>query len=278
MISGKLPAQVLRTLVWRRLCRRPQRWIVLLIAFHAVLVTLTVLLALKSPEAWLPEWIGEVLLMWFPSQGILLSVWAALGGRGTPWRALVAMLAVIICARMLLNELDFALVLFTSQMMNLTPILLIARLTGLELQHPATRHASGDMQRFQFSLRRLLAWTTALAAVLGATHYFPEDFDFSDYFNQESCAIHASCGLVALMSIWTSLGRRWRVLGLISCGLAVGIGTVALEHYVGFLGYLMFARLLIYQALWTTGSLCVVRWAGYKLTWRWRFRRQAQHS
>ena len=215
------------------------------------------------------------LFMLGPSQGALLAVWIALGRRGTPWRVALAAIGTVAYLVCFHHADDEWLAMMIGEMAFMVALLLCARLTGLELtrseQQPSVR------PRFQFFIRDMLAWTTALAVVLSAGQVVVLYEWYPAYFHYavgESLVVVGILSFVALVSLWAALGQRWFVVRVILPPAAVGAGAAIpaslFPHSIWFS-----AMMLGLMAVWITGSLLVVRWAGYGLSWQWRFSREA---
>ena len=225
------------------------------------------------------------LLALMPTHGSLLASWAALGGKASPWRLVVAIVGVLIwirCQPEPRGGEDLAVwifVLFVT-MCFLSALLLIARFFGAELTDaPADGRqplARPEGRWEQFSLGALLSWTAALAVLLGSLHYIPHDGVLEVFDNVEACVILAAIvggtSLIALAAIWITLGTRWPgaryVLLLLTAVVAVGVLYLAVDGTD-------FTELAIFcaaQVFWTAGSLWLIRLAGYRLIWRRRVR------
>ena len=208
-----------------------------------------------------------------PSQGALLATWIALGRRGTLWRVVLAAIGTVVYLGCFHRADDEWLALTTGEMAFMVALLLGARLTGLELTRFAQE--SAVRPRGQFFIRDVLAWTTALAVVLSAARFLILQ---GWYFNRypkavEFFAVFGSFAFIAVASLWAALGQRWLIVRLALPLAAVGAGAALLAAPSMGLSW-EFTMILSPMAAWMVGSLLVVRWAGYRLSWHWRFSRK----
>ena len=111
---------------------------------------------------------------------------------------------------------------------------------------------------------------TAIAIIIFAMQFLGDEY-LAALTNLPGWSIPAATGLVAIASFWTILGRMRLVVRLLALAVAVGVGTYALNEGVGFLSAAFFALLLVCEVIWIVCSLIVVRRAGYRWIWRWRF-------
>ena len=249
-----------------------------LVVVHLLLHALA-LLTLIGPwfhSAW-SDALDLPILMLGPSQGALLAVWIALGGRGTWLRVILAaagIVAYMACFKP--NDPGFA-YLGAGEFMGTTictmvflgTSLLLARLSGLELTRPA--RAVPGRPRSQFFIRDILLWTTALAVVLSAARFLgSKEWHVIDFTDVGLVAALASLPLVAAACLWAALGRERLIARLALLPLAIGAGAVLLRDE---LEQPWWARAIYLgiMAAWLVPSLLVVRWAGYRLHWQWRF-------
>jgi hypothetical protein len=252
---------------YKKAMKRPRLIVGILAAVHLVLAGM-VSFSHKSPSAVDLSSAGAFFLMLLPSQGNLVGIWTALGSKGTPFRVMLIVVAFVIgCHNRQSIDLGIAFELFLVQMLNVTAVLLILRLTGLELKLPPVE--PWHPRPFQFTIGQMMEWTATLAVAMSAFHYLPNGFPYSDI---PSYAIHLSCTAVALASLWLVFGKRWLPLRFLIIVGAIGGGTVLLQRMVGFFSLSDFGYLLASQAAWTILSLLVIRWAGYRMTWHWRLR------
>ena len=198
-----------------------------LVVVHLLLHALA-LLTLIGPwfhSAW-SDALDLPILMLGPSQGALLAVWIALGGRGTWLRVILAaagIVAYMACFKP--NDPGFA-YLGAGEFMGTTictmvflgTSLLLARLSGLELTRPA--RAVPGRPRSQFFIRDILLWTTVLAVVLSAARFLgSKEWHVIDFTDVGLVAALASLPLVAAACLWAALGRE-RLMA--PCPAAVG--------------------------------------------------------
>ncbi len=287
--------KVVRKLTWdgpysRRVChlsaeaavavvKRPRLSILALAVIHFLLFA-----DLELP--WEYCWLEGYRIKILGSQGCLLGLWAVLGGRLSPWR--VVAVAVGTAAWGWFNflatpsELPDVVLKFvdwdipTERAFWTMGILLPARFAGLELSR-ATLGNKGRAGHPQFSLWQALEWMTATAMFLGAVHYISEAVDYVTVvfrFNpiQWRMGIEATSTAVSFATLWLVLGRKSLLLRCTVLLLTISIGTAMLV-WSGAWPRWDVSRLLIYEAAWLSASLLVVRLAGYRLIWNWRFRR-----
>jgi hypothetical protein len=213
------------------------------------------------------QWIGDSCLGLVASQGYLLGLWAALGGRPTSWRAILLLL-IAECARVVpwwhLLVPPNIVITWIGQAFQATVILLAARFLGLGLTN---REEDGTtQQRLQFSVGQALSWVAGLAVFMGAMHYLADPF--RDYYATGS---FPSSGLaVPLAAMWLILGNRWTELRCFTL-LAIIVFWIVSFVRAGDMPWWQAANLLGCEAATTAASLVVVRLAGYRLVWRWHF-------
>jgi hypothetical protein len=215
------------------------------------------------------EFFFAALLMLGPSQATLLAFLAAFGRGRFLLRVVPTVVGAVVylrCFALLDSEWQW---LTIGQLGNMGVLLLVARVVGFDLVH--RRDLPTASRRFQFTIRDMLSWMTALAVILGALHYAPEGW-FSIYSRKESIASFGSLLLVAVTSIILSLCNGWLLVRLLLLPLTIGIGATWLASRNG-LDLWYFGLYLGLMSAWITGSLLVVRYAGYRLIWRWRFSR-----
>jgi hypothetical protein len=210
-------------------------------------------------------------------QASLLSLWAAFGGKGTPWRSLACVLGVvsyyIVVQRYTEDRgLGIWVAILTVQTLPFVAALLLARLCGLEVRQCSHRaETAGSV--LQFSLARAISWMTAIGICLGVLLSLPKRHHLVGEMELRVCL---PCSIVAAASFWLVLGRTQFWLRLVTVVLSVAIGTFILATLrVEFVG-IAFAFLVL--AAWLAGSLAPVRLAGYRLTWRCRRRRQGAEN
>lgn len=92
-------------------------------------------------------------------------------------------------------------------------------------------------------------------------------------FQPDSLAIIAGCVAVSLASRWAVLGRKWLIARVFvvfaTIATLTGTAMIAAQSHDA----LLVGLFLAIEAAWIVGSLVVVRLAGYRLTWQWRFGR-----
>jgi hypothetical protein len=154
-------------------------------------------------------------------------------------------------------------------------LFLVARVVGFELvRHKDLPTAS---RRFQFTIRDMLSWMTGLAVILGALHYMPETL-YSSLSTEDAIILLGSYLLVGVASIVLSLCNGWLLARLILLLSTIGLLAACLASLYGGSPVWDFGLLLCVMSVWIAASLLVVRYAGYRLIWRWRFGRKNLES
>lgn len=161
-----------------------RRWLLIGVVVGVATLIDVVLLPRAGHAA--PTWLEILMASFAPGQGSLLGIWAALGGKATPWRLVAGFVGAGACIWMLGQpDLVFWACILLVQMVAMSALLFPARLLGLELaddfRHRSAGSSAPDGQWVQYSVRSLLSWTTACAVLLATCHYLPEGF-FSDLF------------------------------------------------------------------------------------------------
>jgi hypothetical protein len=251
-----------------------RRWpLIGLVVAVAALIDLVVL---PRSEAWRgPEWRGLLAFSMAPSHGSLLGLWAALGGRATPWRLVMAFVGVVTWIWALgESDLAFWVAILLVQMVSISALLLLARLLGLELSKDLRPESAQDPaaggQWVQYSVRSLLSWTAACAVLLGTLHYVPVKLltPFSEA-PAVCSAIILSSTLSASGSFWICLGGLWPHVRVTTLGLTAAAGVATLGLVIGSRGQLWeFVVFCLSQVIYLVGSLWLIRLAGYRLVWR----------
>ena len=160
-----------------------------------------------------------------PSQATLLAFWVAFGGGRFLWRVLPIVVGAVVylqCIALLRGEWQG---LTIGQLGVVGVLLLVARVVGFELvccKNPPT-----VPRRFQFTIRDMLTWMTALAVILGALHYMPERW-FPRFSIEGAIAVFGTFQLVAVASIVLSLCNGWLLVRLPLLPLTIGLSAVVL--------------------------------------------------
>ena len=254
-----------------------RRW--LLIGLVVGVAALIDVVLLPQPRRGAPDWVDLLMFSVAPSQGSLLGLWAALGGKATPWRLVAGFAAAVACIWALGDsDLAFWACVLLVQMVAMGALLLVARLLGLELaddfRHDSAGESTAEGQWVQYSVRSLLSWTAACAVLMSTFHYLPKE-PLGEFFQDAAigAAIVVSSLAVAVGALWVTLGSRWPAGRIAGQGLAPVVGTIALWLVVGSRGGLWeFVAFCLFQAAYLVGSLWLVRVAGYRLVWRRRGR------
>jgi hypothetical protein len=145
------------------------------------------------------------------------------------------------------------------------------RFCGLGIARRKPDDSAPQMQKLQFSLRALLAWTTALAALMGMVQITPREFRETFTSAEEAlpvCGVFGAIALLAVAALWIALGARWPVARVTTFGLAAAGAVVGLFTLQGSSGFLVILTLPCLYGVWLVGSLWVFRVLGYRLAWR----------
>ena len=207
--------------------KRASRLIKALVVVHVLLHVVALSVELREPHL-----LGEprdvilyALFMLGPSQGTLLALWAVLGGGKFLWRVLPTLLGAVAYSWCFQNAgygewLDTTFL----ELGICGAILLVGCLTGLELARPAD--STGVSRPFQFSIRDMLAWMTALAVLLSALRCLP--MNWWHFSLPWMVVIGLSLTFVGGASMFCTLGRGWRLVRLLLVPSAVGVGAYLL--------------------------------------------------
>jgi hypothetical protein len=215
------------------------------------------------------------------SQISLVTIWSAFGRKTLPWRLMLVVVVIGAWALAISHPLGSADRIQNAWMMALLMqaglifgVLLFARGLGVGLSDgtvPGGDKGPGLRPRLpQFSIGYLLAWITATAVVLSLLKsgldrrvLFPGPFP--NYW-REAAAFSLANGALALAVLWTLLAGRWRPsLLLLYLLAAVGIVACELVQKRGANEPSTALTMASLQLLWLTGSLWVVRMAGYRI-------------
>jgi hypothetical protein len=80
--------------------------------------------------------------------------------------------------------------------------------------------------------------------------------------------------LIAFSSIWVAFDRRRLALRCVLCAMLVGLASAIQASAVLWLFLPWFAFAFSVYTAWLIASFLDIRWAGYRLEWRWRFGRR----
>jgi hypothetical protein len=234
-------------------------------------IALAVMMSPIHPDGESSDVFLYALFMLGPSQATLVALWAMMGGGKFVWRVLPTVLGVILClwwfgkADREWREVTFG------QFCVWGPLLLVARFTGLELVRSSVQRSA--LRPFQFYIRDMLMLTTAFAVILSALRCLPTDW-FQPRLMPGFMVVFGSLAFVAASSLLCSLGRRWPLVRILGVPLAIIVGAyLMVAAHIGNSSVWYFAMLLGLMAAWLVASLFLVRLAGYRLAWRWRFSR-----
>jgi hypothetical protein len=231
--------------------------------------------------AWFVDWtmgncVGAVVFLAIPTQSALLGLWIAMGRRwAIPWRACLG-IAIVAAAGFGLNHFnpnaashDYQL--FVGEMCLAALGLLLARVAGLRLGHVAAPRAfHGPLQ---FSLLDVFGWMTATAIILSFIQCLPAGTTLRYLPTERTMGTAlAILTLIGFASIWVVFGRRWLALRCVLCAMLVGLAS-PIQTSLGGWGVSWFLFVFSVYAAWLIASLLVIRWAGHRLEWQWRFSR-----
>ena len=77
---------------------------------------------------------------------------------------------------------------------------------------------------------------------------------------------------IAVTSLWLVLGRRWLALRMAVWLILIGSSSLSLAIGAESSNGKSWAPFVIFTyAAWLIASFLVIRWAGYRLEWQWRF-------
>ena len=203
-----------------------------------------------------------------PTQGALLAIWTALGRAKLIWRVLPMALGVILYVRFI-GDVDGEFVLCTiGELVVCTAVLFVARLTGLEMVKASDLAESSHP--FQFYIRDILIWTTALAVFLSAWQCLSSlNTGFQGLSAGYMAVVPVDLTIVAVASMFLALGRGWIAARTLSLPLAIGAGAALIAWTISEPDSVWFiAMALGFMAFWLVASLLVLRFAGYRLAWR----------
>ena len=196
------------------------KWIVAgLVAGHVVLNAIALFVMFGRGH---PDWtisptaiIQYALFMLGASQGVLLAFWAILGGGKFFWRVAPTVLGVILYVWCFSKADEEWLITSIGELGIWAGILLVARWTGLRLvRFSESSAASGP---FQFYIRDMLVWTTAVAVILSAWRCLPAGaFGF---LNRHTGRGLRSLTLVAGVSTFCARGDDGSLVGWYCCRL-----------------------------------------------------------
>ncbi|MBN2477388.1 MAG: hypothetical protein JXB62_22475 [Pirellulales bacterium] len=280
---------------------RPSGTLIVLLVVATVTVDAAGLSAVVTGPWAAPHWphaaLGLLIALSLSQVG-LAAIWAGLSRQPIAWRLasmvlVVALwgfsLAVILPGDSVIPRTAWTPMLLGHALMVFVP-LWISRAcvaTAAEMAGSADSAGTGnadsagrgavDRSAWQFSLRHMFTWITAVAVILGMIQFgrrqgllppssLIEPWDFSVILG----AVH---GLVALAAVWAALGRRRPVLrAVVSCLPLIA----ALVFYRLLAGdherRMVLTMQCVLHAALLCGSLWVFRMAGYRLSRRSRHR------
>ncbi len=222
------------------------------------------------------------------SQGALVAFWVVFGSGRPLWRSLAVVLGVVANTWVQQHrQSDFIQYLAQHRAIPLLcavwGFLVVARVLGLGLVR--TPDARRTLQPLQFSIADMLLWTTALAVVLGLLRWLALDWHrvLGDMDRRGEWAFFVALALVAMAATFLALGRGRPLLRVLLLPLSL-VACVGVMEAVCFIAGQPFSspRLssdacgVSLMAGWLVGSLWMLRLAGYRLAWPWRFRRESK--
>ena len=193
---------------------------------HGVALSLFITLTAPPEDAWPYVALVYALFMFGPTQGTLLAIWLALGGGRLLWRVVPTALGVVAYLWLFKDANSEWLYSIFWPLCIWGLLLLVARLTGLELVR--NTELGNDSRRSQFYIRDMLGWMTTLAVIMSAMQCLPEQCHLSLSLLMDF-AIFGVLGLVPGAAILSALGRRWLLARIMIIPLAVGVGAYVIR-------------------------------------------------
>jgi len=267
---------------------RSARLLIPLLVAATVLVDLVVLSVLLYDEGFPRYWPHPAALLLYSlplSQVSLVALWTGFGGKSLPWRVMGLVVTIVSWSSVfgIVGEAGEPLwsaetfrsvfsVLFLGQTVAILVLLWIARIRGLKLVPVADAVDAMEQtvhQRalFQYSLRDLLSWTTAIAVVLGLLQFGVANHAILSVLTDEWWLTVASFlprAALALVALWAVLGTRRPWVRVLVAVLTTLAATVA-ENALAFDHPFDAAAFCLLQLFWLVASLWVVRIAGYRV-------------
>jgi hypothetical protein len=235
----------------------------------------------KSPFRGNFDLFQMALLALIMSQATLVSIWMALGRAPSSLRMLGAVGVIMLLSGvpLIVSETYHGRVVLLLGVGGIVAVcLLLARARGLRCIHDLDRETgeAGGRKPWQFSIAQLLAWTTALAVVLGLLKWAR----FFDAFSPELSMSVAGMiflepgrALVTFAALWMMLGRgtpirRFPALviaEIASFGLPSVLFRMPSAHEIGIIVCFMAVEAIVF-----VGTLLVFRRIGYRVQWNRR--------
>jgi hypothetical protein len=222
-----------------------------------------------------PSFGGAALLSLASGQVGLLAIWAGMGKKSSPWRLtgtiLLNLLWIAILGEGGLHTVELFWWLFAQAFFILLP-LSVARILRVRLAMAAAVNpppAPDDLLPWQFTLRDIFAWTTAVAIVLGAFKgAVPGERLCSSTSPEivESLVLGGCNAALAFAGLWAALSkapllRRWVPPTVVLLLLAAFLAAIHVDADHAY----ALAVLFVLEMLLVIGSLWVFRVAGYRL-------------
>ncbi len=140
---------------------------------------------------------------------------------------------------------------------------------------------------FQFSLLEMLSWMTATAVFFATFKCWPVPYNLARLALWVNVFMLAFIALLILSGMWLVFSK-WRLALRIAWGVAI-ITVVTAPFAViteglmsSGVGEIVAALVVVFVlsafVLWLIASFLVIRWAGYRLEWQWRFGRRRTAS
>lgn len=265
---------------------RGSRLLITLLVVATVLVDVVAVSVVASMRGVPPAWPHPGVIVLFAlsmSQVSLAALWTGFGGRSLYWRVGGLMLSAVFWSRYTAwivapERIDDYASLYGSLLLAQTIAILVplsmARLRGLKLVREGdvdcVDETTGDRTRMQFSLREMLSWTTTFAVVLGALRCTVDYQLLPSYLGdwRDLTVLSLGNALVALAALWAVLGTGKPALRAVMLVLATAAAITSGQALAHVDAVQPFAALCLLQVLCLTGSLCVLRVAGYQVVRR----------
>ncbi len=217
------------------------------------------------------EWTSLFCAAVFYAQPYLLGIWIAFGHRTLPWRMIAVAVAFTCLTHCLKNVLYMApefIAVLSPGIPVVLGVLLLARILGLRFYDSSTTTPPDDSPKFQFSLRRMLEWTAAVAVLCSMAAIAPPDVyrELRSFATEEPLmlvTIHALLGGISLAFVAAVLGMRRLWLGIGVPGVAGLLVAYLLHRVTGAVPSEMFLFIACYM-FWLTLCLVPVRLFGYR--------------
>ena len=222
--------------------------------------------------------VGDILFFALPfSQISVAGIWLALGRAPSPLRilgaggVLIGWISLAHYQESFLLPSEYA-ILFLAILASVTALALVARLRGFRFTE-ISASASKDIANpgpWQFTIARMLAWTTVLAILLGVLKWIGVFSEYPQWSPVESLVALVLLGpgraVVALAALWAAFGTRLIIARILVLALAEA-ASISFPYLTGSPGPLDLRLLavLALEAAFLLGSLLFFRLLGYRL-------------